>query len=100
MDAAKVTPYGMWTDAIFGEVEGVKGKKTTHVPIVFIPLCPANPTINKSEFPNGVVVLNDYPKPFNSETIALNEQRVAADSVQIIIGHNVEWPTGTVVLWD
>lgn len=100
MATAKVTPNGMWTDATFGEVEGSKGKKTTNIPIVFIPMCPANPTINKNEFPNGVVILNDHPKPFNAGTIMLNEHRSSASTTQIDIGHNVAWPTGKVVLWD
>jgi hypothetical protein len=101
MATAKVTPYGMWTNATFGEVDGSRGKDK-NIPVVFIPICPANPTINKSEFPSGLVILNDCPKPFNSETIELDEQRVASgtNQLQINIGHNVAWPSGTVVLWD
>lgn len=97
----RVTPNAVWPHATAGHVEdgNPPNKILDNVPIVYIHLCDADLIVNKSEFPRGVVILNDHPAPFNTKTEEIPLHPGAGDPRQVHITANVAWPTGFVVLW-
>lgn len=87
----------MWPIAVTGTV---KWQGNPVLPIVRVRLCPATVTVTKTEYPEGVILLNDYPPPESvaSQDFAYIEE--AGESVQVDICANAGWPwCNIVILW-
>ncbi len=96
----QVTPIGIWPIATAGEVNH-HGKSLGVLPIVRIYLCPATVTVNKSEFPLGVILLNDSPPPNNMATYDFRYVRDPTGSQQVFLMNNAGWPwCNKVALWE
>ena len=91
-----VTPYRIWPEAKFAKVTG-GGQPREYVPVVQIFWTPADLTIYKSQYPNGVVLLNEIPLPSNANPIELPEEATNQSQIPVNITDNAGWPNGTVV---
>jgi hypothetical protein len=94
---AEVTPRGMWPHATEGEV---KTQGNPILPIVRIPTCPATVRVNRNEFPNGAILLNDSPIPYNTRPYELRVVVSSGSFEDVILWNNVGWPyCNKVLLW-
>jgi hypothetical protein len=91
-----VTPYRIWPQAKFAKVTG-GGKPRDHVPVVQIFWTPADLTVYKSQYPNGVIFINEEPIPSNANPIQLPEQATSQTQIQVTVTDNAGWPSGSVV---
>jgi hypothetical protein len=99
-DVLQVIPNGMWPVAISGEVKR-HGQSLGTLPIVRIFLCPATVTVDRTEFPMGVILLNDYPEPNNMTTYDFRYVENASATQQVFLMNNAGWPfCNKVVLWQ
>lgn len=91
-----VTPYRIWPEAKFAKVTG-GGKPRDYVPVVQIFWTPADLTIYESQYPNGVILLNEEPIPSNANPIQLPEQTTTQSQTVVNVIQNAGWPHGNVV---
>jgi hypothetical protein len=98
MPKAKVTPNGPWPVATSAVVEY---EQIIHpnVPIIRMINMPGAISIKRANYPNGVVVLCDFPTPHNSDPISLPVIISTENSVEIEIPPDCIWPCCYVILW-
>ncbi len=101
-DKATVTPNALWPQATIGKVEPLvpPPQKQENVPIVVIPVCPAELTVEKSQYPTGVIILNENPIPNDAIPIEINCRKRPGPSELVKLSENVGWPFGEIVLWE
>jgi hypothetical protein len=94
----KITPSESWLSARVGTV--VEGGRThENVPIVQITMTPATVTVRKSDYPSGVILINENTRPSDISEIELPLEYTQSNIKQIHIVENIGWPCGVVVLF-
>jgi hypothetical protein len=95
---AKATPNRPWPNADVCEV--AEGETShTDIPILRIIWTPATITIRRSQYPDGVVILNDNAIPTYSGSIDLPLKETRKDEEEIPVTYNGGWPNGHIVLF-
>jgi hypothetical protein len=93
-----VMPIGIWPIATAGEVQH---HGTLTLPIVRIPLCPATVTVNRVEFPQGVILLNDAPVPNSMRNYLFRLVEGTGESQDVFIMNNAGWPwCSKTLIWE
>ncbi len=106
MTDADVTPNGNWDQAKDAMVQVIGSVMVNKVPIIVVPWTPAQITIKKKDFPNGVVILNEIDRPNDQDPIRtavkpeLNLRKSNNESEDVPIIFNSGWPSGEIVLWE
>ncbi len=96
--SARATPNRPWPNADVCEVaEG--GTSHSDIPILRIIWTPATITIRRSQYPDGVVILNDNAIPTYSGSIELPLKETNNDEEEIPVVFNGGWPNGHIVLF-
>jgi hypothetical protein len=97
-DKVEVTPNGIWPIATAGLVKH-QGERV--LPIVRILMCPAIVTVYRTEFPEGVILCNDYPPPNNMKTYLFRTVLGTGSSEEVILTNNAGWPwCNKVLFWE
>ena len=99
---ATVTPYTIWPLAEFSDVDMDQGPTIPNVPIEQIYWTPAKLKIQRSQYPNGVVLLNETPLPSHAQSIDLEQIVVPSNEneIDVDILSNAGWPHGKVIIMD
>ena len=115
MTDADVTPNGKWKDSPFATVVVHKpppgpNDSYSHVPIRIVRWADAATEIRSSDFPKGVVLVNELAlreDHSNTETtvgdlkfnIRIVQPPVPPGKEDVAIIKNVGWPSGEIILW-
>ena len=110
-DEADATP----TDNIWPQAEAIKvvvekpnGSQQTHndVKKITMPWTPGGVTVDKREFPKGVLVLNEITPPNDQSTISTKDPQnnlkftISRDNTRYVhVLFNSGWPSGEIILW-
>jgi hypothetical protein len=95
-----VTPNTLWSMATNCKVEGEPGKKSfgEDIPVVAMRISPIMVTVNRSEFPDGVVILNANCLPNTTAPTELKMLPSEGNTIEVPIGE-INHPRGVVVLF-
>jgi hypothetical protein len=102
---ADLTPNGVWRVARTATVNVKGGVPLPNIPIIQVLVTGAAITIRKNQFPNGVVILNELPRPNHNNTErtqgnpTFNLKISPNTSEYVNIVYNSGWPGGEIILW-
>jgi hypothetical protein len=103
---ADVTPNGPWRVARSVTVDVIGGETHQHIPIIQVFCTEAGITIRKGDFPDGVVILNEMPRPDNNNTEPTRNNptfnlKISPNEIERVpIIYNSGWPGGEIILWE
>ncbi len=110
MPEGEVTPIHPWPIAQVATVvvkgdEGTVLRTEQDVEIIIVPWGDMDIEIDKDDFQNGAIVLNECPCPPTGDTIYTTQNErfkltiSATDSETVHVVFNSGWPSGEIVLW-